>query len=63
VIQYVMDNPSDRVTYGDLRMIKEEFDEMMELSLQAGTLKTPVAFERYIDDRFLKAAIPARIAI
>jgi len=63
VIQYVMDNPADRVTYGDLRMIREEFDDLMELSLQAGTLKRPIAFERYIDDRFLKAAIPARIAL
>ena len=63
VIQYVMENPTDRVTYGDLRMIKEEFDEMMQLSLQAGTLKSPIAFERYIDDRFVKAADPARIAL
>ena len=63
IIQYVMDNPADRVTYGDLRMIKEEFDEMMQLSLQAGTLKSPIAFERYIDDRFVKAARPAHIAL
>ena len=63
VIQYVMDNPTDRVTYGDLRMIKEEFDDMMQLSLQAGTLKAPVAFERYTDLRFVKAAQPARIAL
>lgn len=63
IIQYVMENPTDRVTYGDLRMIKEEFDEMMQLSLQAGTLTRPIAFERYIDDRFVKAAQPARIAL
>ena len=63
VIQYVMDTPADRVTYGDLRMIKEEFDDLMQLSLQAGTLKTPVAFESYVDDRFVRAAIPARIAL
>lgn len=63
VIQYVMENPTDRVTYGDLRMIKEEFDDLMHLSLQAGTLKRPVAFESYIDDRFVKAAVPARIAL
>jgi len=63
VIQYVMDNPADRVTYGDLRMIRAEFDDLMELSLQAGTLKRPIAFERYIDDRFVKAANPARIAL
>ena len=63
IIQYVMDNPTDRVTYGDLRMIKEEFDDLMQLSLQAGTLKRPIAFESYIDDRFVKAAAPARIAL
>ncbi len=63
VIQYVMENPTDRVTYGDLRMIKEEFDDLMQLSLQAGTLKRPIAFERYIDDRFVNAAAPARIAL
>ncbi len=63
IIQYVMENPADRVTYGDLRMIKEEFDDLMELSLQAGTLKRPIAFERYIDDRFVKAAAPVRIAL
>ena len=63
VLQYVMENPTDRVTYGDLRMIREEFDDMMQLSLQAGTLKRPIAFERYIDDRFVKAAAPARIAL
>ncbi len=63
IIQYVMDNPTDRVTYGDLRMIREEFDDMMQLSIQAGTLKAPIAFERYTDDRFVKAVVPARIAI
>jgi NitT/TauT family transport system substrate-binding protein len=63
ILQYVMDNPADRVTYGDLRMIREEFDDMMQLSMQAGTLKSPIAFERYIDDRFVKAAKPARIAL
>ena len=63
ILQYVMDNPTDRVTYGDLRMIKEEFDDLMQLSLQAGTLTRPIAFDRYIDDRFVKAATPARIAL
>lgn len=63
IIQYVMDNPTDRVTYGDLRMIKEEFDEMMQLSLQAGTLTRSIAFESYVDQRFVKAAVPAHIKL
>lgn len=63
VIKYVMENPVDRVTYQDLRMIKSEFDDLMELSLQAQTLKSPIAFERYVDERFFKATVPARITI
>jgi NitT/TauT family transport system substrate-binding protein len=56
ILQFVMDNPTDRVTYGDLRMIREEFDELMQLSIEAGTIKHPIPYEKYIDDRFVKAA-------
>ncbi len=63
IIQYVMENPVDRVTYDDLRMIKSEFDDLMQLSLEAATLSRPIAFERYVDDRFVKAAAPAHIAV
>jgi NitT/TauT family transport system substrate-binding protein len=56
ILRFVMENPTDRVTYGDLRMIRSEFDELMTLSMEAGTLKTAVAFERYVDDSFAKAA-------
>ncbi len=41
VLQFVMDNPSDRVTYGDLRLIKSEFEELMQLSIAAGTIQAP----------------------
>lgn len=63
IIQYVMDNPPDRVTYGDLRMVKEEFDDLMELSLQAGTVKRRIPFENYTDTRFVKAAVASRISL
>ncbi len=63
IIRFVMDNPHDRVTYGDLRMIRAEFDELMQLSLQAGTLRRPVAYERYVDERFVRAASPVSIAL
>jgi NitT/TauT family transport system substrate-binding protein len=36
---------------------------MMQLSIQAGTLKAPIAFERYTDSRFVKAVQPVRIAL
>ncbi|MGB9370048.1 MAG: ABC transporter substrate-binding protein [Xanthobacteraceae bacterium] len=63
IIRFVMENPTDRVTYGDLRMIREEFDELMELSIEAGTLTRPVPFEKYVDDSFAKAARAAPIGL
>jgi NitT/TauT family transport system substrate-binding protein len=63
ILQFVMENPTDRVTYGDLRMIRAEFDELMQLSIQAGTLQAPVPYEQYVDDSFAKAARPMPIAL
>jgi NitT/TauT family transport system substrate-binding protein len=56
ILRFVMENPTDRVTYGDLRMIREEFEDLMQLSIQAGTIKHPIAYEKYIDERFVRAA-------
>jgi NitT/TauT family transport system substrate-binding protein len=63
IIRFVMENPSDRVTYGDLRMIRTEFEELMQLSIEAGTLTHPVAYERYMDESFARAARPAAIEL
>jgi NitT/TauT family transport system substrate-binding protein len=63
MIEFVMSNPHDRVTYGDLRMIKEEFDDLMQLSIDAQTLKTPVTYEQYVDESFAKAAVATNIVI
>ena len=63
VLKFVMDNPADRVTYGDLRMLRPEFDELMKLSIEAGTLKKPVAYEQYMDESFVKNLKPVPIAL
>jgi NitT/TauT family transport system substrate-binding protein len=63
IIRFVMENPADRVTYGDLRMIRAEFEELMQLSVEAGTLKAPVAYEKYMDESFAKAARAAAIPL
>jgi NitT/TauT family transport system substrate-binding protein len=63
IIKFVMENPTDRVTYGDLRMIRAEFEELMQLSIEAGTLKAPVAYEKYMDESFAKAARAATITL
>jgi NitT/TauT family transport system substrate-binding protein len=63
VIQFVMDNPGDRVTYGDLRMIRSEFDELMKLSIEAGTLKTPIQYDRYVDESFVRNVKPVPFSV
>lgn len=63
IIKFVMENPQDRVTYGDLRMIRAEFDELMQLSVEARTLKKPIAYERYVDDSFVKSLQPLKFAL
>jgi NitT/TauT family transport system substrate-binding protein len=63
IIRFVMQNPADRVTYGDLRMIRSEFEELMQLSMQAGTIKHPIPYEKYVDERFAHRAKPAVIAL
>jgi NitT/TauT family transport system substrate-binding protein len=63
IIQFVMDNPTDRVTYGDLRMIRAEFDELMRLSIEAGTIKHEIPYDTYVDESFARAAKPAAIEL
>jgi NitT/TauT family transport system substrate-binding protein len=63
IIRFVMQNPTDRVTYGDLRMIRSEFEELMRLSMEAGTIKHPVPYEKYVDEQFARNARPAAIPL
>ena len=63
IIRFVMENPTDRVTYGDLRMIRGEFEELMQLSMAAGTIKHPIAYETYVDETFAKNARAAAISL
>ena len=63
ILRFVMENPTDRVTYGDLRMIRSEFDDLMQLSLEAGTIKRPIPYENYVDETFATSAEPAAITL
>ena len=63
ILQFVMDNPTDRVTYGDLRMLREEFEDLMRLSVEAGTIKHEIPYEKYIDERFVRATQAATISL
>jgi NitT/TauT family transport system substrate-binding protein len=63
ILQFVMENPTDRVTYGDLRMVRQEFEDLMQLSMQAGTIKHEIAYEKYMDESFARNAQPAAIPL
>ena len=63
IIRFVMRNPSDRVTYGDLRMVRAEFDQLMQLSVDAGTIRHAIPYETYVDERFARSAQPATISL
>ena len=63
LIRFVMDNPKDRVTYGDLRLVKAEFDELMQLAYEGKILTRPVPYEKYVDESFVRAYRPTDIKI
>ena len=63
MLQFVMDNPSDRVTYGDLRLIKTEFEELMDFSIAAGTIKRRGAYENYVDESFVRGIKPVAVTL
>ena len=63
LIRFVMDNPKDRVTYGNLRLVKAEFDELMTLAVEGKILKRAVPYEKYVDDSFVRAYRPTDIKI
>jgi NitT/TauT family transport system substrate-binding protein len=54
LIRWVMERPSDRVTYGDLRLMRDEFNQLMQLALEAGIIPHPIPYETYVDESFMR---------
>jgi NitT/TauT family transport system substrate-binding protein len=44
-------------------MIPNEFDELMQLSMDAGTIKQPIPYNVYVDDSFARGATPASVML
>ena len=63
LLNWVLERPADRVTYGDLRLIKREFDELMNLALEGKIIARPIPYEKYIDESFMKNFKPVDIPI
>ena len=54
VLRFVLREPPDRVTYRDLQALRADLDELMQLAVTHKVLPRPVAYEKYVDDRFFK---------
>lgn len=63
VLKFVLSSPPDRVTYGDLRVIRAEFEEMMQLALEAGIITRAVPYEKYVDESFVRNFRPVDITV
>jgi NitT/TauT family transport system substrate-binding protein len=52
LLSFVLSKPPDRVKYSNLRLARQEFQEIHDLALEAGILDGPIKFEDYADSRF-----------
>jgi NitT/TauT family transport system substrate-binding protein len=44
-------------------MIRSEFEDLMQLSIEAGTIQHTISCESYLDESFAKDAKPAAIEL
>jgi NitT/TauT family transport system substrate-binding protein len=63
LLRYIMSNPRDRVTYGNLSLIRSELDELMMLGLEAHLIDHPIPYEKYADESFVRRYQPTEIRI
>lgn len=63
LLQYVLQNPRNRVTYGNLALIRWELDELMRLGLEAHIIDHPIPYETYADDSFVRRFSQTEIRI
>ena len=52
LLSFVLSKPPDRVKYSNLRLARQDFQEIHDLALEAGILDGPLKFEDYADPRF-----------
>ncbi len=59
LLKYVLSKPPDRVRYTDLAPMRRDFEEIMNIGVQAGVLSERIEFERYVDTSFAQKAVDA----
>jgi len=63
LLQYVLENPRNRVTYGNLALIRWELEDLMRLGLEAGIIDHPIPYDVYADDSFIRRYTPTEIRV
>jgi NitT/TauT family transport system substrate-binding protein len=62
LLEYVLTQPPDRVSYRQLTPTKAEMEEIMRYAIKAGILQKPIDIDQLVDLRFIPDHIePARI--
>lgn len=56
LLEFVLSKPPDRVTYNNLALQRENFEEIVELGKQSGILEGNIGFDDYVDVRFSEVA-------
>jgi NitT/TauT family transport system substrate-binding protein len=52
LLRFVLSKPPDRVTYANLRLARQDFEQIEALGREAGILDGPVGFDDYADTSF-----------
>jgi NitT/TauT family transport system substrate-binding protein len=63
LLQYVLENPRNRVTYGNLALIRWELEDLMRLGLEARIIDHPIPYEVYADESFVRRYTPTEIRV
>jgi len=64
LLEYVLTQPTDRVSYRNLTPTDEDLEAIMKYAIKAGILRAPIAVRDLVDRRFIPAEIqPALIRV
>lgn len=60
LLSFVLSKPPDRVKYSNLRLARADFEEIMDMAVEAEVLKRRLKFEEYADPRFSEKTVGAQ---
>jgi len=63
LLKYVLNNPRDRVTYGNLALVRSELEDLMMLGLDAKIIDHPIPYDTYADETYIRRYSPVEIRI